>query len=168
MWKKKKLRHPGREPTECETCKWDQPISSSFQPIWDLSEDTWGNPTVTNQADSDQLTTKLSPMTCGLNKWCCFNSLNFGVICFRAKADWYTVSATLKMGGEGDDRGWDGWMALPTEWTWVWIYSSSWWQTGKPGVLQSMRSQRVRHDWATELNWTELSWAELYNRLNHK
>ena len=58
-------------------------------------------------------------------------------------------------GGEGDDRGWDGWMASPTQWTCVWVDSSSWWWTGRPGVLQSMGSQRVRHDWATELNWTE-------------
>ena len=58
--------------------------------------------------------------------------------------------------GEGDDRGWDGWMASPTWWTWVWADSRSWWWTGKPGVLQSMRSQRVRHDWATELNWSTI------------
>ena len=50
----------------------------------------------------------------------------------------------------------DGWMASPTQWTWVWVNSRSWWQTGRPGMLQSMVSQRVRHDWATELNWTEL------------
>ena len=59
----------------------------------------------------------------------------------------------LKVGGEGDDRGWDGWMASPTQWTWVWVNSRSWWWTGRPGVLQFMGSQRVRHDWATELNW---------------
>ena len=59
----------------------------------------------------------------------------------------------LMAGGEGDDRGWDGWMASPTWWTWVWASSGSWWWTGKPGVLQSMESQRVRHDWATDLNW---------------
>ena len=57
------------------------------------------------------------------------------------------------MGEEGDDRGWDGWMASPTQWTWVWASSGSWWWTGKPGVLQSLGSQRVRHDWVTELNW---------------
>ena len=60
----------------------------------------------------------------------------------------------LKAGGEGGDRGWDGWMALPTLWTWVWINSGSWWWTGRPGMLQSSGSQKVRHDWATELNWT--------------
>ena len=53
----------------------------------------------------------------------------------------------------GDARGWDGWMASLTLWTWVCVSSGSWWWTGKPGVLQSMESQRVRHDWATELNW---------------
>ena len=59
----------------------------------------------------------------------------------------------LKAGGEGDDRGWDGWIASPTQWTWVWVNSRSWWWTGRPGVLQSMGSQRVRHDWVTELNY---------------
>ena len=55
--------------------------------------------------------------------------------------------------GEGADRGWDGWMASPTQWTWVWVNSRSWWWTGRPGLLLSMGSQRVRHDWVTELNW---------------
>ena len=57
--------------------------------------------------------------------------------------------------GKGDDRGWDGRMASTTKWTWIWVNSGSWWWTGRPGVLPSMGSQRVRHDWATELNWTE-------------
>ena len=52
------------------------------------------------------------------------------------------------------NRGWDGWMAPPTKWTRVWVNSRSWWWTGRPGELQSMGSQRVGHDWATELNWT--------------
>ena len=59
----------------------------------------------------------------------------------------------LKAEGEGDNRG-CGWMASLTQWTWVWVNSGSWWWTGRPGMLQSMGSQRVRHDWATELNWT--------------
>ena len=59
----------------------------------------------------------------------------------------------LGAGGEGDDRGWDGWMASPTRWAWVWVDSGSWWWIGKPGVLQFMGSQRVRHNWVTELNW---------------
>ena len=60
----------------------------------------------------------------------------------------------LRAGGEGDDRGWDGWMASLTQWTWVWVNCGSWWWTGRPGVLRFMGSQRVGHDWATELNWT--------------
>ena len=60
----------------------------------------------------------------------------------------------LKVGGEGDDRGQDGWMASLTRWTWVWVSSRSWWWTGKPGMLQFLGSQRVGHDWVTELNWT--------------
>ena len=55
--------------------------------------------------------------------------------------------------GERDDRGWDGRMVSLTQWTWVWVNSGSWWWTGRPGMLQSMGSQRVGHDWATELNW---------------
>ena len=49
---------------------------------------------------------------------------------------------------------WDDWMASPTQWTWVWVDSGSWWWTGRPGVLRFMGSQRIGHDWATELNWT--------------
>ena len=51
-----------------------------------------------------------------------------------------------------DDQGWDGWMASLTQWTRVWVNSRSWWWTGRPGMLRFMGSQRVRHDWATELN----------------
>ena len=58
----------------------------------------------------------------------------------------------LKAGEEGDDRVWDHLMVSPTWWTWVWVSSRSWWWTGRPGVLQSMGSQRVGHNWATELN----------------
>ena len=65
----------------------------------------------------------------------------------------------LRAGGEGDDRRWDGWMASPTQWKWVWVDSGSWWWTSLsitwPGMLQFMWSQRIRHNWATELNWTE-------------
>ena len=57
----------------------------------------------------------------------------------------------MKVGEEGDNRGWDDWMASLTRWTWVWVSSGSWWWTGRPGVPQSMGSQRVRHDWVTEL-----------------
>ena len=59
--------------------------------------------------------------------------------------------------GEGDNRGWDDWMASPTRWTWVWASSRIWWWTGKPGVLQDMGSQRVIHNW---VNWNELNWTD--------
>ena len=65
----------------------------------------------------------------------------------------------LKAGGKGDDRGWDDWMAPPTWWTWVWVSSGSWWWIGKPCVLWFIGSQRVGHDWATELNSSTLYWA---------
>ena len=74
--------------------------------------------------------------------------------------------ARLKTGGEGDNRGWDGWMSSPTRCTWVWVNSGSWWWTGRSGVLRFMGSQRVRHDWVTELNWTELNWKTYDTQCN--
>ena len=74
--------------------------------------------------------------------------------------------------GEEAKRGWDGWMASLMQWTLVWVGSRSWWWTGEPGMQQSMRLQRVRHDWATELNLNFLSVVQieyflLFNRLVH-
>ena len=69
----------------------------------------------------------------------------------------------LRARGEGDHRGWDGWMASLTRWTWVRVNSRSWWWTGRPGVLRFMGSQRVGHDWATDLIWSDLIltvWAQ--------
>ena len=65
----------------------------------------------------------------------------------------------LWAGGEGENRGWDGWMTSPTQWTWVWVNSGSWWWTGRPGMLQFMGWQRFGHNWATEL--TKLNWMPL-------
>ena len=78
----------------------------------------------------------------------------------------------FKVGGKGTVKGWDAWMASPTRWTWVWANSASCWWTGKPGVLQSMWLQRIRHNWATELNWTKsklivnVSWIDEENWYN--
>ena len=80
----------------------------------------------------------------------------------------------LKAGVEEGNRGWDGLMASPTQWIWVWANSRSWWWTGKPGVLQSMALQRAKHDWATELtDWLAgdlISYSSVmklpYKRLN--
>ena len=63
----------------------------------------------------------------------------------------------LGAGGEGDDRGWDGWMASPTRWAWVWVNSGSWWWTGRPGVLRFMGSKES--DTTERLNWTELNYV---------
>ena len=82
----------------------------------------------------------------------------------------------LRAGGEADDRGWDGWMASPTQWTWVWVDSGSWWWTGRPGILRFMGSQKVGHNWATELNYANVNIAwnlstkddiSLKQQLNH-
>ena len=62
----------------------------------------------------------------------------------------------LGAGGEGDDRGWDGWMTSLTRCTWIWVNSGSWWWTGRPGMPRFMGSQRVCHDWVSELNWTDV------------
>ena len=68
----------------------------------------------------------------------------------------WLIGKTLMLGKiECGDREWDGWMASPTQWTWVWVSSRSWWWTGKPGMLQSIGLQRVRHNWVIELNRTE-------------
>ena len=62
---------------------------------------------------------------------------------------------TRKDWREGEDRRWDGWMASLTQWTCVWVKSGNWWRTGRPHMLRSMGSQRVVHNWTTELNWTD-------------
>ena len=91
--------------------------------------------------------------------WCwSWNSNTLATSCEELthwKRPWWWEG--LRAGGEGDDRGWDGWMASPTQWAWVWVNSRSWWWTRRPGVLWFMGSQKVGHDWATELNWTEAS-----------
>ena len=81
--------------------------------------------------------------------------LQYFATCCEELTHWKRPSwwARLKVGGEGGDRGWDGWMASLTRWTWVWVNSGSWWWTGRPRMLLSMESQRVGYDWATELNW---------------
>ena len=81
----------------------------------------------------------------------------FGHLVRRADSSEKTLmlGKMLRAGGAGDDREWDGWMASPTQWTWLWIDSGTWWWTGRPGVLRFMGWQRVGHDWETELSWTE-------------
>ena len=89
---------------------------------------------------------------CSLKDWCwSWNSNILATWCkelTHLKRPW--CRERLRAGGEGDDRGWDGWMASLTQWTWVWVISGNCWWIGRPGVLQFMGSQKVRHDWATE------------------
>ena len=80
----------------------------------------------------------------------------FGHLMWRADSSEKILCWERLRAWEGDDRGWVGWMASPTQWTWVWVNSRSWWWTGRPGMLQFTGSQRVGHDWATELNFLTL------------
>jgi len=95
--------------------------------------------------------------------WCWSWSSNILAIWCKEPTYWKRSWCWERLkAGEGDNRGWDGWMASPAQWTWVWASSGSWWWTGKPGMLQSMGSQRVRHDWATELNWDHVLVSRSY------
>ena len=103
---------------------------------------------------SNQSIIRKSTLTIHWKDWCwSWNSNTLATWCEEQthwKRPW--CWKRLKVGGEGDNRGWDGWMASPTQWTWVWVNSRGWWWIGRPGVLQSIGSQRVGHNWATELN----------------
>ena len=89
-----------------------------------------------------------------IQDWCwSWNSNTLAIWCKEVthwKRPW--CWERLKVGGEGDNTGWDGWMASLTQWTWIWASSWSWWWTEKPGMLHSMQSQSVGYDWVTELN----------------
>ena len=106
---------------------------------------------------SNQSILRKSVLNIHWKDWCWgWNSNNLATWCeeltyFKRSWCW----ERLKVGGEGDNRGGDGWMASLTRWK-FWVNSGHWWWTGRPGVLQSRRLQRVRHDWATELNWMRL------------
>ena len=103
-----------------------------IQPVHPKGDQSWAFIGRTDaEADSSTLATWCEELTHWKRPWC-----------------W----ERLRAGGEGDDRGWDGWMASPTQWTWVWVDSGSWWWTRRPARF--MGSQRVGHDWATGLNWS--------------
>ena len=102
--------------------------------------------------------------------WCWSWNSNTLATCCEELTHWKRPWCWEGLGaGEGDDRGWDGWMASPTRWTWVWVNSGRWWWTGRPGVLRFMGSQIVGHDWVTELNWTEalVSFCVVVQSLSH-
>ena len=101
---------------------------------------------------SNQFILRKSVLNIHWKEWCwSWNSNTLATWCKELthwKRPW--CWERLKAGVEGDDRGWDGWMASPTQWTWIWASSGRWWRTGKPGVLKSMGLQRVGHDWGTQ------------------
>ena len=120
-----------------------------------VGEDSWES--LGLQGDPTSPFWRRSVLDVHWKDWCCSWNSNTLAIWWEELTHWKRLWCWewLGAGREGDDRKWDGWMASPTRWTWVWVNSRSWWWTGRPGVLQFIRSQRVGHDWATELNWTQ-------------
>ena len=118
-----------------------------------VGEDSWESPGL--QGDPTSPSWRRSVLGVHWTDWCwSWNSNTLATSC-KELTHWERPWCWegLGAGGEGDDRGWDGWMASPTLWTWVWVNSRSLWWTGRPGVLRFMGSQRFRHNWVTELNW---------------
>ena len=111
----------------------------------------------TARRSNQSILKEISP-ECSLKDWCWGWNSSTLTTSWEELTHWKRLWCWegLRAGGEGDDRGWDGWMAPLTWWTWVWVNSGSWWWTGRPAVLRFMGSQRVRHDWETELNWTDV------------
>ena len=119
-----------------------------------VGEDSWES--LGWQGDPISPSCRKSVLNIHCKDWCwSWNSNTLATSCEELthwKRPWFWEG--LGAGREGD-RGWNGWMASPTRWTWVWVTSGSWWWTGSPDVLRFMGLQRVGQNWATELNWTE-------------
>ena len=119
-----------------------------------VGEDSWES--LGLQGNQTSQSYRKSPLTIHWKDWCWSWSSNTLATWCEELTHWKRPSfwERLKAGGEEDNRGLDGWISSPTQRPWAWASSGSWWRTGKPGMLQSMRLQRVRDDWATELtNW---------------
>ena len=117
---------------------------------WAVGEESWVPWTA--RRSNQSILKEISP-GCSLERLMLKLKLQYCEELTHWKRRWWWEE--LGAGAEGDDRGWDGWMASRTQWAWVWVNSGSWWWTGRPGVLWFMGYQRVGHDWSTELNWTE-------------
>ena len=118
-----------------------------------VGEDSWES--LGLQGDPTSPSYRKSVLNSHWKDWCwSWNSSTLATWC-EELTHWKTLWCweRLKAGGEGDDRGWDAWMASLTWWTWVWVSSRCWWWIGRPGMLPPMQSQRVGHNWVTELNW---------------
>ena len=135
--------------------------SATEMKLWHALQSWWTLITLCSMKETnitDHILYYFVSIKCHWKDWCWNWSSNTLVTSCEELTHWKRpwFWEILTAGGEGVDRGWDGWTALLTRWTWVWTSSGSWWRTGKPVRLQSMGSQRVGHDWVTELNWTEL------------
>ena len=126
-----------------------------------IGEDSWES--LGLQGDPSSTSWRRSVLSVHWKDWCWSWNSNTLTTWFEElthlKRPWCWEK--LGAGGEGDNRGWGGWMASLTQWTWVWVNCRSWWCTGRPGVLQSVGSQRDRHDWGAELNWTSILAGEI-------
>ena len=120
-----------------------------------VGEDSWKS--LGPQGDPISPSQRKSVLNINWKEWCWSWSSNTLATWWEELTHWKRPWCweRLKVGGEGDGRGWDGWMASLTWWACVWVSSRSWWWTRKPGMLQSKGLQRVGHNWETELNWTE-------------
>ena len=160
------LPTPGVHSNSCPSSRWWHPaISSSVLPFSSCPQSlpalgsfpmsqlfTWGGQSVVVSASASVLLMNTQDWSWSWN----FNTLaTWCEELTHLRRPWWWER--LRAGREGDDRGWDGWMASPTRWTWVWVNSGSWWWTGRPGVLRFMGSQRVGHNWATDLIWSDLT-----------
>ena len=123
----------------------------------DVGEDSWES--LGLQGDPTSQSQRKSVLNIHWKDWCWSWSSNTLATWCKKLTHWKIpwCWGRLKAGGEGDDRGRDGWMASLTQWTWVWVSSGRWWRTRRPGVLQSMGSRRVRLDWAAEQQQTSVN-----------
>ena len=121
-----------------------------------VGEDSWES--LGLQGDPTSPSEGKSVLNINLKDWCWIWNYNTLVTWCKEMTHWKRPWCweSLKAGGEGDNRGWNGWMVSLTQWAWVWVNSGSWWWTGRPGVLQSMGLQRVWQEWVAELHWTHI------------
>ena len=135
------------------------PSQMEFIPSRNLPSLQWATQLLGRPEECPSSSDSLFPPLPSWSTGCCPFSSSYPDPCCEELTHWKRPWCweRLKAGGEGDDRGWDGGMPSPMQWTWVWASSRSWWWTGKPGLLQSVGSQRVGHDWETELNWSRSS-----------
>jgi len=149
------------------------PMCIQFSSV--VSDSLWPHELQHTRPPCPSPTPRVHPNSCPLSQWC-HPTISSSIILFSScpqsfPALWsFQMSQLFASGGQSigvsastsvlpkntqdwSPLGWTGWMASPTRWTWVWVDSGSWWWTGRPGMLRFTGSQRVGHDWVTELNW---------------